>query len=182
MILYSGAGTDGKQVAAALLARAVEMFSGLSPLPQISRLPGGKPFFPDYPRLHFNLSHSGPFALCAVADVPLGVDVEEVRPRGASLPRYIMSDAEYNWYLRRGAHWTDFYTLWTCKEARVKLEETGLNRPPREIAVPFFSTGGVGTAEGALFRGYQGEGWRGAVCTGAGTVLPEKVIQNFKYF
>jgi len=181
MILYSGTGTDGKQVAAELLARAVEAFSGLKPLPQISRLPGGKPFFPAYPQLHFNLSHSGSFALCAVADVSLGVDIETVRPRGAHLPRYTMSDAEYRWYVAQGARWADFYTVWTCKEARAKLEGTGLNCPPREIAVPLLSPGEAGTAEGALFRAYRGEGWRGAVCAGAGTVLPEKITQNFNF-
>ena len=36
----------------------------------------GKPELLSYPDIHFNLSHSGTIAVCAVSDRPVGVDVE----------------------------------------------------------------------------------------------------------
>jgi len=36
----------------------------------------GKPYSPDYPKYHFNLSHSGDMILIGIASSPLGVDVE----------------------------------------------------------------------------------------------------------
>ncbi len=39
----------------------------------------GKPRLSGHPSIHFNLSHSGPWVLCAVHGGPVGIDVEEVR-------------------------------------------------------------------------------------------------------
>ncbi len=43
----------------------------------------------------FSLSHSGRLTLCALSARPVGVDIEQIRPRGASLPRYALTAAEY---------------------------------------------------------------------------------------
>ena len=41
----------------------------------------GKPQLIDFPQVHFNLSHSGDWALCVISDDgPVGVDIEVVRP------------------------------------------------------------------------------------------------------
>jgi 4'-phosphopantetheinyl transferase len=45
----------------------------------IEQTSGGKPASRDDPRLHFNLSASGPTAVLAVADEEVGVDVEMIR-------------------------------------------------------------------------------------------------------
>ena len=155
---------DGKTKGSALLARALWDVFGIPALPERAVLPGGKPWFPAYPNLHFNLSHSGPLVLCGVGDRPLGVDVEQIRSRSAGLPGYVLSDEEAHWFAVRGERWEDFYTLWTLKEARVKWDGTGLRRPPRTIAVPLLSPGDTGKRDGLFFRAYGGEDWRGAVC------------------
>ena len=69
---------------------------------------GRKPWFPDYPHLHFSVSHSGSLSLCALGETPVGADVELVRPRSGRLPRYALSDGEYAWYRERGGRWEDF--------------------------------------------------------------------------
>lgn len=105
---------------------------GLSSLPLISRTQAGKPFFPDLPQLHFNLSHTKGWSLCALSDRPVGVDIERIRPRREALVRYCLSDEEYRSY---DGTWKDFYRFWTLKEARCKQLGQTL-WPPRKWPVP----------------------------------------------
>lgn len=148
---------------------------GRAELPPIAREAGGKPCFPGEPHLHFNLSHSGGLALCGVGRVPLGVDVERVRPRRAGLARYVLSEEEFAWFTRRGGDWGSLYTLWTLKEARVKCTGAGLRQAPRTIAVPLLEPGQTGVRDGLTFRAYAGEDWRAAVCCAGDEGLPERI-------
>ena len=77
-----------------VLVRLAGKLWGMAELPEMGRLPGGKPCFPDHPQCQFNLSHSGGLVLCGGGCAPLGVDLEEVRPRRAGLARYICSPEE----------------------------------------------------------------------------------------
>ncbi len=136
----------------ALLAKALAL-NGVFTLPPIQRHPGGKPYFPTMPHLHFNLSHSGALCLCALSDAPVGVDVERIRPRRAGLPRYCMEDAEYSAYLAAGEGWEEFYRIWTLKEAWAKQTGQGLGQPrnwPTPPPLPH--------------RSYRGEGFWVSVC------------------
>ena len=101
----------------ALLARKLGERFAWAQLPPVARTDSGKPWFPQYPQCHFNLSHSGGLALCGVGEHPLGVDVERVRPRREGLARYVLSEEEYAWFTLRGGDWGSLYTLWTLKEA-----------------------------------------------------------------
>ncbi len=65
---------------AALLAEALARERGLTGLPTIAAGANGKPFFPDRSDLQFNLSHSHSAAVCALHHLPIGVDVERLRP------------------------------------------------------------------------------------------------------
>lgn len=133
------------------------------PSPIFSSAPGGKPVLERAP-FHFNISHSGSFALCGVGDAPLGVDVESIRPRRAGLPRYVLSDIEFDWFTSCGSRWEDFYTLWTLKESRVKYTGQGLDCAARSIPVPLLSPGESACMDGLWFRAFAGPGWRGACC------------------
>lgn len=157
----------------ALLLRCARLVWGLEELPEIVRGAKGKPCFPSRPELCFNLSHSGPWALCALSDGPVGADIEAVRPRRPFLPRKTLSEKEYAWFQARGGTWGDFYTLWTLKEAGVKCLGTGLDRPARTVAVPTLSPGGSAPLDGLTFTAYAGEGWRAALCSPADTALIE---------
>lgn len=143
----------GEGDAYALLAEAARQVWGMEALPEISRRPGGKPFFPDHPGRHFSLSHSGSLALCALADRPVGADIEVVRPRSARLPAYVYRGAEYDRFLTLGGDWGAFYTLWTETESILKYTGEGL-RALRRTALP----------AGCVLTNLSGEGWRGAVC------------------
>ena len=62
-----------------LLAYAVRAVWGIA-LPETAELPGGKPYFPACPQVHFSVSHTRTAALVAVSAAPVGADVEQVRP------------------------------------------------------------------------------------------------------
>ena len=58
-----------------LTAKALAFYLGSKPSPEelagLKRTPEGKPYFPDYPDFHYNISHSGRYAGRGLA-VPFG--------------------------------------------------------------------------------------------------------------
>ena len=156
------AAEDGASISAALLAEAVRAVWRLEALPETALGPQGKPFF-----------HSGPYAFCALSDVPVGVDVERLRPRRVALVKRALSEEESAWYVSRGRRWEDFYTLWTCKEARVKCLGTGLIQAPASISVPLLDSGAAAALDGLVFTTYAGEGYRAALCSPTDTAALE---------
>lgn len=163
MLIYSAAGLTARAQTRDLLALAVRDAWGLSPLPEIALHEGGKPYFPGHPGLHFNLSHSGDLALCALDSAPVGVDVQLVKERRPSLPRRACSGSELAWLEEQPDFWSAFTLLWTLKEARVKESGRGLPPDLRNIRAPLPSEQPV-LLDGLWFRTWSGPGWAAAVC------------------
>ena len=97
--------------------------------------PSGKPELVtpgDVPRPHFNLSHSGEIVLIAVADAPLGVDVEQVGdpPDLPAMERHVLRADEVAGLeaLRDTRRTEAFISIWTRKEAYLKARGRGLGR------------------------------------------------------
>ena len=90
--------------------------------------PQGKPFLTACPQLHFNLSHSGSLALCAVAEFPVGADVEKIGPCRPGVARRCFRPEELDWLARSPDPDRDFVRLWTRKESYLKLLGIGLTR------------------------------------------------------
>ena len=91
---------------------------------EVARTESGKPYVVDG-SLHFNLSHSGDYALIAVtADAPVGVDIERHREhrRWREIAKRFFAPHEAS-SLRTA---DDFYRLWVVKEAVLKALGTGL--------------------------------------------------------
>ena len=85
-----------------LLAYAVRAVWGID-LPETAELPGGKPYFPACPQLHFSVSHTRTAALVAVSAAPVGADVEQVRPLHPAMARRlsVVVYSRYDSVLRR---------------------------------------------------------------------------------
>lgn len=166
MWVYASNNIKNRDGAYALLTRAAEAVWALSPLPVLGRSADGKPYFPGFPNYHFNLSHSEPYALCALDDSPVGVDIQRVRDDlRPGLPRRVCSPEELVWLDCQGNRWRAFALLWALKEARVKYTGTGLKAGIRETSVPLPETGKtLYPHEGLWFRVYGGEDWTAAVC------------------
>ncbi len=82
---------------------------------------------------HFNLSHSGEMALCALGgDRTVGIDIEKVRPiqRLESIMERCLVETEkakvISQPVDQQAH--DFLQYWTCKEAYLKAIGVGLSQ------------------------------------------------------
>lgn len=45
----------------------------------IERNVHGKPYLPGHPQICFNISHSGEYAACAFASIPIGMDLQQHR-------------------------------------------------------------------------------------------------------
>lgn len=107
---------------AGLLWRFAMERAGLDPLQPVQTLPAGKPVLASG-EAHFSLSHSGPWALCALGDRPLGADVQELRPARLSVARRFCPE-EKAWLdaLPPAEQPEALLMLWARKEAWVKAE------------------------------------------------------------
>lgn len=56
--------------------------------PPIAIASEGKPYFPDYPSIQFNLSHTDGAVVCALSETPVGVDLERSRPPAGNILHY----------------------------------------------------------------------------------------------
>lgn len=165
MVLYGTSELTQRLQAHQLLAVATQEYWGLSPLPTLERQALGKPFFPDFPQYQFNLSHSEPFALCALDDQSVGVDIQAVKSWRKGLPERTCSASELGWLAKQPDLNIAFSMLWSLKEARVKQSGLGLRTSIREISIPLPEhTNSPVLMDGLWFRSYCGTGWTAAVC------------------
>jgi 4'-phosphopantetheinyl transferase len=96
------------------------------------RAAAGKPYLKDDP-IHFNLTTSADLALVGVClDQPVGVDCEQVRPRGevegVARRMFAPEVAERVSSAPHAARLEHFYIAWTALEADVKADGRGLFR------------------------------------------------------
>ena len=91
---------------------------------EIKKGPHGKPYFPGTD-IHFNKSHSGDFKVLAIAETPVGVDIEKVRKADLRVAKRFCEN-EYNYITQKDSEHR-FFEVWTKKEAYLKYKGTGLN-------------------------------------------------------
>ena len=88
----------------------------------------GKPIILEQESLHFNISHSGDWILCAVDSRTIGVDVEIIKELDLDIARRFFSPEEYddmmNIAINKRIKY--FYKLWTLKESYIKAIGKGL--------------------------------------------------------
>nr|WP_288828711.1 4'-phosphopantetheinyl transferase superfamily protein [uncultured Clostridium sp.] len=91
----------------------------------------GKPQLKDYPHIYHNISHTEGLAACALGDVPVGIDVELIRPFSEKIIRKVMSDQEKEQYgkLKGEERTAFFFKIWTLKESYVKAAGWGITIP-----------------------------------------------------
>ena len=137
MVLYGLDGMTHRSQAYGLLAVGLREHWDLEQLPSIARGKRGKPLFPDFPQLRFNLSHSGPRALCALDRDEVGVDIQQITLRRSAFLDRLLSPEERAWLLGLGDDPEAFTQLWTLKESFCKFTGLGLTRPPSPADPPF---------------------------------------------
>ena len=144
------------------LLRCALADAGLAPELAVAVDRNGKPFLPDAPGFHFSISHCGERVVCAVADVPVGCDLERERVLKHDITRRVCTPTERA-AIRTNA---DLFALWTGKEAAVKAVGLGLRLPLSALEIGLAETAYlmVNGADCVLHRTVSEDGWHLAVC------------------
>ena len=132
---------------------------------RLEREAHGKPHFPEAPMIHFSISHSGGFWVCAISGQTVGVDIQERRWKGkqseekgedsggekkdrngpacceARIAERFFHPEERQFLARRAAKGSpddgggDFFDVWSAKESYVKYTGEGIGKDFRSFAV-----------------------------------------------
>ncbi len=78
---------------------------------------------------YFNISHSDGYIALAIDQVPVGIDIENIRNAEEDLRNYISNDEEKK-YIHDDE---SFFEVWTNKEALVKANGNGINQKIKTI-------------------------------------------------
>ncbi len=96
---------------------------------EIGTLANKKPYLKGLD-LHFNISHSKDLVACAIAEYPLGIDIEFINPEVSYLDfKLQMTDNEFREIYNSGDKIKSFFTYWTRKEAVIKAHGAGMMLP-----------------------------------------------------
>lgn len=119
---------DAEHFAAyALLKKGLEQL-GLPPM-KVLYTENGKPYF-EGDSIYFSLSHTRGIAVCAISDAPVGVDIEEIRPKKIESIKRIaarmFAEREQKHLEACNYGLSDFYEIWVRKEAMVKRSGIGI--------------------------------------------------------
>ncbi len=165
-------------IAGLLLQTLVEEKLGIHPQALVlEKNENGKPTVQGHPEFYFNLSHAGDYVVLAHGDVPLGVDIEQIRTQNLHVAKRCYTEAEYAYVAGADSEEnqigdiseenhemnieTDmlqpdtsmdindrFFYLWTMKESYLKLTGDGISVPLNSFEVDPYRQ----TVKGTLYR------------------------------
>jgi 4'-phosphopantetheinyl transferase len=102
-----------------------------------------KPYVKNVEDLHFNVSHSGEWVVCAVDSEPIGIDVEVIKNIKLNIAKRFFSQEEYNDIVGKDENERTgyYYDLWTLKESYIKAVGRGLTLPLNTFTIRIGSSG-----------------------------------------
>ena len=86
----------------------------------------GKPYLLNYPDVHFNISHSGEYVVCAVSGMPVGIDIQKISEYNPAVARRVCNEKELKQIEDSSDKASEFTKHWTQKEAVLKMHGTGI--------------------------------------------------------
>ena len=138
----------------------------------------GKPYLEGVQDFHFNLSHSGNLALCAVSSLPVGCDVQEITDVKLELARRFALEEYEIITAHTGNEARDLlFRFWTAKESYIKAVGTGFKTPLNAFSVDLESgevCGGIGSYRVREFD--AGDNYKCAVCTAAPDLRESELV------
>ncbi len=91
---------------------------------------------PGLDNIHFNITHSGDFTVCAISkDQEVGIDIELISDIPLGDFTEFFNATEWHGVLNAPDSMKAFYQLWTKKEAFLKLVGSGLNEPLNKVNI-----------------------------------------------
>lgn len=103
-----------------LLAKGLREQYGIGSCGEFVYNEHGKPYLKDYPQVYFNLSHCKQGVVCALADVEVGIDIQDIRPFNIDVARRVCCDKEMLELYESGDPARIFCRIWTEKESYAK--------------------------------------------------------------
>jgi len=96
-----------------------------------------KPYFLDYPEIHFNISHSEKMVLAVFSDTEVGCDIEYIAPIKMEIAKRFFCSSEYEFIMQQGEEkrTETFYRFWTLKESFMKATGLGMKLPMDSFCV-----------------------------------------------
>lgn len=95
----------------------------------------GKPYLKKAPHIHFNISHAGNIAMCALHNAPVGVDIEKIKRVDDGVEMRFMSKKELDIYYTASDRISMFHKIWTLKESYVKFCGRGIGADLNRLTV-----------------------------------------------
>lgn len=97
----------------------------------------GKPYLKYCKNFYFNISHSGDWVVCAIADSEVGIDIELIKDIKLDIAKRFFSSEEYGeLMLKPETKRVDyFYELWVLKESYIKAIGAGLSIPLNSFSI-----------------------------------------------
>lgn len=86
----------------------------------------GKPYI-EKSNLHFNLSHSGNYALCVCGDEKVGCDLEKIKACNLKVAQRFFCEKEFIALQKNEASPFAFTKMWTLKESALKFSGNGIS-------------------------------------------------------
>ncbi|MCX6246699.1 MAG: 4'-phosphopantetheinyl transferase superfamily protein [Bacteroidetes bacterium] len=101
----------------------------------------GKPILAGIKGIHFNLSHSGNYAVAVISSSEAGIDIEEIRTlkEPGKIAEVFMSEKEFACYsnLPEELRQKWFYRIWTAKESYIKQTGNGIFEGLKSVTIDF---------------------------------------------
>lgn len=122
----------------------------------------GKPYYPDLPNFHFNLSHSGNYVVFAIDDKEVGIDIQKIVKEKEKVISKVLNEKELETLKYKKAK--DYARLWTYKESYVKYLGQGLNKDIKNIDLNSLDVN---------FKEYRVYGYQLTVCSKSNDFPPK---------
>lgn len=97
----------------------------------------GKPYLPEYPHIHFNISHSGNYVVCAVAEKEVGIDIQTILKYKKRIAERVLSSDKVIETEQSSNPDLLFTRYWAEREAFLKMVGCGFSGDVNEDDLEF---------------------------------------------
>ena len=162
-----------------LMEALKEKYPDISFPVRISETDNGKPQLVDLPA-QFNLSHSGPYSACAIADVPFGLDIQVERAYHPGVSGRSYTAAERKVLETAPSKDYVFTMLWSLKESYLKALGYGLRRSMQSFSIVFDLTSDQAFCDGARFWHTYEDDCHFSLCIPGGQEIEKVELRKIK--
>lgn len=123
-------------VAYLLLSYGLRQEYGITLPPELEYEKTGKPILLQHPNIYFSLSHCRKCVACAIAEEPVGLDVQEIRSVSERLIKRVCNQSEQEQIQLSDSPQETFASIWSVKESLGKLIGCGIGTNLQELTAP----------------------------------------------